>query len=233
MPPGRDSRSRSRARYRLRQESAHGKLTLKKDVVTGTLGGVGSRQPSGRHPIVTRDRSLVESANGRAHTRHPAPAGRHPRHLTLERGLAMRGGLKFRILVVGDHRSSRVPRRRRGRHRRYDECRLRGVTPRAGHRTSPRWSRPTTLSGVVTFRITTVSPLIDSSEMLIAFSIPIRTRGTGAGGSEYLLIAGHGWVRDREVERQRRSRLGDCAEPLDDALGQRGGVQDQSCRPRG
>src|SRR5689334_6628120 len=46
-------------------------------------------------------------------------------------------------------------------------------------------------AGTITFQITTATPLIDTSEMLVALNTDSNP-GTGAGGAEYLLIAGTG-----------------------------------------
>ncbi len=51
-------------------------------------------------------------------------------------------------------------------------------------------------AGVITFRITTVAPITDSSIIGIALDTDSNP-GTGAGGAEYVLIAGTGRVRDR------------------------------------
>ena len=55
-------------------------------------------------------------------------------------------------------------------------------------------------AGVITFQITTVAPIIDSSDIGIALDTDSNP-GTGAGGAEYFLIAFTERVRDREVER--------------------------------
>jgi hypothetical protein len=102
----------------------------------------------------------------------------------------MRGGLRFRILIVGIVAAT--------------ACLVAagaGIadttnTDPTGDATggSPDITQVVTTndaSGTITFRITTVAPIIDTSEMLVALDTDSNP-GTGAGGAEYLLIAGTG-----------------------------------------
>jgi len=102
----------------------------------------------------------------------------------------MRGGLKFRILVVGIIAAI--------------ACLVAaGASIADTSNTDPtgdaKGGAPdiTTVvtsndaAGTIKFQITTATPLIDTSEMLIALNTDSNP-GTGAGGAEYLLIAGTG-----------------------------------------
>jgi hypothetical protein len=102
----------------------------------------------------------------------------------------MRGGLKFRILVVGIIAAAAcLVAAGAGIADTTNADPTGDATGGAPDITQVVTSNDA--AGVITFRITTVAPIIDSSEMLIALNTDSNP-GTGAGGAEYLLIAGTG-----------------------------------------
>ena len=111
----------------------------------------------------------------------------------------MRGGLKFRILVVGIIAAA--------------ACLVAagaGIadTTNADPTGDAKGGAPditqvvtsNDAAGVITFQITTVAPIIDSSEIghRPRYRFESRDRGRRRGVPA---DRGHGWVRDREVER--------------------------------